>query len=238
MNILFINDIDLPGARFNGHDMQVELNRKNIPAKQIVLEMQGDDLNTIPMVSNRTRCIEFHIRNFERRLGIHSLAGVYGRVLMEKPEFLEADIVHYHLIHNSLISLFDLPRLMSIKPSIWTFHDPWVFTGHCIHPIECDLWKSGCPVCPHLDRFFPLEVDNSQSIWKIKKKIYAQLDIDIIVASQWMLNKVRESPLTSHFERVHLIPFGIDLSVFSPKENKQEFKNQARDSWKCFYYLP
>lgn len=226
MKLLYVNDIDLPGARFNGYDLQAELNRRNIPAKQIVVERQGRDPNTVSLVSDRTRYFESYIRDLERDLSINSLAGVYGRVLMDRPEFLEADIVHYHLIHNSLISLLDLPEMMSRKPSVWTLHDPWAFTGHCIHPIECDRWKSGCKVCPHLDRIFAIKKDNSGAMWEIKKAVYAQLNVDIVVASKWMQNMVVESPLTTHFKRVHLIPFGIDLSIFSPKRDKQALREK------------
>lgn len=226
MKTLFINDIDLPGARFNGYDLQQELNRRNIPAKQIVLEKLSNDPNIVSIVNARTRYMETLIRDFESRLSINSIAGYYGRFLMDMPEFIDTDIVHYHLIHNSQISIFDLPELMSRKPSVWTFHDPWAFTGHCIYPIDCNKWKTGCNACPYLDRHFPLQIDNSSEMWKIKQYIYKQLDVDIVVASKWMLDLVRESPLTSHFKRVHLIPFGIDLSIFSQHKDKLKIREK------------
>lgn len=239
MKLLFVNDIDLPGARFNGYDLQVELNRRNILAKQMVVERQGKDPNTVPLVSDRTRYFESYIRDLERELSLNGLAGVYGRILMDRQEFLDADIVHYHLIHNSLISLLDLPKMMSIKPSVWTLHDPWALTGHCIHPIRCDRWRSGCKVCPYLDRIFALKKDNSGAIWKIKKAVYAQLlNVDIVVASKWMQTMVAESPLTMNFKRVHLIPFGIDLSIFSPKKNKQAIREKygvLQDAFVIFF---
>jgi glycosyltransferase involved in cell wall biosynthesis len=40
--------------------------------------------------------------------------------------------------------------------------------------------------------------------------------MDIVVASRWMLERVNASPFYSHCEK-HLIPFGVDLDVFCPK---------------------
>jgi len=91
----------------------------------------------------------------------------------------------------------------------------------------------------YLDRIFALKKDNSGAIWKIKKAVYAQLlNVDIVVASKWMQTMVAESPLTMNFKRVHLIPFGIDLSIFSPKKNKQAHQRKygvLQDAFVIFF---
>jgi len=114
--------------------------------------------------------------------------------------------------------------LVHAKPTVWTLHDPWALTGHCVHPVDCKGWLTGCKKCPHLDRYSPLKEDNSNNIWNMKKEVYKDIDIDIVVASKWMLDLVRRSPLTKHFKRVHLIPFGIDLKLFKQRKNREKIR--------------
>lgn len=228
MKILYVNDNDLAGSRFNGHDLQIMLNKKKgYSAKQFVVSKAGDSENTILMIKTnsgyfiREKCMEFH-----DRISMQSVVYPFGEILGESEEFKEADIVHYHLIFNYFMSLYSFKKLTQLKPSVWTLHDPWALTGHCVHPVDCKGWLTGCNDCPYLDRYAPLEEDNASSIWNIKKEIYKELDIDLVVASQWMFDLVKKSPLTKHFERVHLIPFGIDLELFKRKDNRDEIRKK------------
>ncbi|GBG07998.1 putative glycosyl transferase [Paenibacillus agaridevorans] len=227
MKITHINNTDLPGSRFNGHDLQLDMNQNGHEAYQIVAEKLGHDEHTISLLKSEEHTIRKLFMEFEERLSMHSLIYPYGRKIMELREFREADVVHYHLIHNYLISLFDFEEMTTQKPSVWTLHDPWAFTGHCVYPLGCDKWKSGCHSCPQLDTIFPMKYDKAFQMWEIKKEVYSKLDLDIVVASKFMYDLVKSSPLTSHFERVHLIPFGIKLD----KYNSIESKNISRKQW-------
>jgi glycosyltransferase involved in cell wall biosynthesis len=166
------------------------------------------------------------MREVERRHSINNLLVPWGQVLARTREFQDADLVHYHLIHNQVISLYDLTWLFGIKPSVWTFHDPWPLTGHCVHPMGCEGWLSGCDPCPFLDRLFPLAHDHADRLWRAKKRVFSDLDLDVVVASSWMLDMVRRSALTSHFERVHLIPFGIDARLFVDDGEKRDSRRR------------
>jgi glycosyltransferase involved in cell wall biosynthesis len=230
MKILYVNDNDLAGRRFNGHDLQIMLNeRKGFTAKQFVVSKAGDSENTIPMIKTnsgyfiREKCIEF-----QDKISMQSVVYPFGEILGESEEFKEADIVHYHLIFNFFMSLYSFKKLTQLKPSVWTLHDPWAITGHCVYPIDCKGWLTGCNNCPYLDRYAPLVEDNASSIWNIKKDIYKDLDIDIVVASQWMYDLVKKSPLTKHFKKVHLIPFGIDLELFKRMENREKIRKRLK----------
>lgn len=227
MKILYVNDNDLAGRRFNGHDLQVMLNKNGIEAKQFVVSKAGDDENTLKLLKTEAEhFIREKCKEFEDRISMQSVIYPFGELLGKAKEFKDADIVHYHLIFNHFLSLFSFKKLTQSKPTVWSLHDPWALTGHCVHPIDCKGWLSGCKVCPYLDRYSPLHEDNASSIWNIKKDIYKSIDIDIVVASKWMYELVKKSPLTMHFERVHLIPFGIDLDMFKKRENKTEIKHR------------
>ncbi len=215
---------DLIGGIFNGYELQKGLNLCNISAKQIVKRKSSKDDNVLEFsIPYR---IDEKIQVLENELSINNLLPHYGKELSNHKEFLNADIVHYHMIHNYLISLYDMPYLTKRKPSVWTIHDPWMITGHCVQPLNCNKWRTGCIECPHLNTFyFPMTVDNAAMMWDIKRGIYKQLDIDLVVATDYMKRILKESPLTAHFKKIHRIPFGIDMSPYD-KCNREELRSQ------------
>jgi glycosyltransferase involved in cell wall biosynthesis len=222
MKVLHVTDADLPARRFNGYDLIADLASRGVEGKQAVLRKTSDSSNVVSLFAGpQDEDLQARLQEVERRHSINNLLYPWGRVLAETAEFRDADVVHYHLIHNQVISLHDLRWLAGLKPSVWTFHDPWPLTGHCVHPMGCEGWLSGCDPCPFLDRLFPLADDNAAQMWRIKRNLFADLDIDVVVASQWMHDMVRRSPVTSHLENVHLIPFGLDTRSFVPANGAQ-----------------
>jgi glycosyltransferase involved in cell wall biosynthesis len=212
MKILQINNTDLPGARFNGYNLLQDFNKKGIWVKQLVYEKYSDNENVISFADSINTLGIY--AGFEKKISVHGLVYPYGHKIVAMDEFKAADVVHYHLIHNRIVSLYDFPMMAAKKRSVWTLHDPWVFTGHCIHPMECSKYLTGCNNCEHLERNFPLSEDKSNLLWEIKKEVYRKIDIDIVVASNWMKNLTEKSPLTKHFKRIHVIPFGINLDKY------------------------
>ena len=72
--------------------------------------------------------------------------------VLEFMDSFKPDVIHLHNIHNHYIHvgrLFDYIKEHDI-PVIWTLHDCWSFTGHCMYfDFEgCDKWKYGCGDCP------------------------------------------------------------------------------------------
>jgi len=219
VKVLHVTDDDLPGRRFNGYDLIDDLASRDIQGKQAVLRKSSDNPDVVSLFAGRgDEDLQFRLKEVERRHSINNLLFPWGRLLAETKEFGDADVVHYHLIHNQVLSLYDLKWLFGLKPSVWTFHDPWPLTGHCVHPMGCEGWLSGCAPCPFLDRLFPLERDNADQMWRAKKRLFSEVDLDVVVASEWMLNMVRRSPVTRHLENVHHIPFGIDTRMFVPDD--------------------
>ncbi|MCL2424826.1 MAG: glycosyltransferase [Oscillospiraceae bacterium] len=223
MRIVHVNDNDLFSNRFNGHDMQIELNKRGIQANQFVMTKWGENANTIPLTKPfeepflRGNCVEM-----ERKLSINAMVYPYGWRLLQHPVFHSSSIAHYHLFHNHLLSMAMLSELTSAKPTVFTIHDPWIFSGHCIYSLGCNKWRYGCGDCPDLDLHFPMLYDNTEFMWKVKKKIFSTIDIDIVVASKYMLNMIQQSPITKHFRNVHHIPFGIDVDLFSSNRRSRE----------------
>ena len=228
LNILEVNNLDLAGRRFNGYDLMEHFNAcTNHKVKQIVTYKNSDNDNVIKFYeSNNDLYKEWNLITEEKNvLSVLNQLSLTTSILKDKQEFLNADLVHYHLVHNTKLSIPELADLVSIKPSIITIHDPWFMTGRCAYPIECDKWKSGCKNCKYLNTLFSLKHDNCSSLWKQKGKIFSQLDADIIVATPFMNNMLKDCPITSTFKNVHLIPFGIDLDMFNIEESQEFCKN-------------
>jgi glycosyltransferase involved in cell wall biosynthesis len=221
MKILQLGNIDTEGARFNGADLHRQLLKRGIDSQLCVWEKRTDDNKTWQLVDFRRRkVIHRAFKNIEKRLSVQSVCYPFAFSLPFDERFRSVDIVHYHLIHTGYFSLASLPLLSRLKPSVWTIHDPWAITGHCIHPYDCEKWRSGCGECPRLETHIAMKKDRTAFMWKTKRMAYRASHIDVVVASKWMFNMIRQSPLLTG-SRLHLVPFGLDLNVFRPSDTQK-----------------
>ena len=72
--------------------------------------------------------------------------------LIRRIEEIKPDVINLHNIHDHYLNykiLFEYLNKTDIKV-VWTFHDCWAMTGHCMHFVtkNCERWKSGCHDCP------------------------------------------------------------------------------------------
>lgn len=229
MNLLQINSTDFLGNRFNGYSIGDELRSRGIKSQHLVWRRYSKEdpsvglLYEFPGNARVTRAIN----GLERFLSIQSMLHLQSFGIRRHPWFKSADVVHYHLIHDGYLSFASLPMLSRLKPSVWTFHDPWPLTGHCLYPMDCNRWQSGCGNCPDLHTPFAVKKDRTRLNWKYKKSVYSRLDMDIVVASRWMKNLTAQSPLTRGF-RFHVVPFGLDCDRFKPADprDKEEIRRR------------
>ena len=227
MKVLEVNNIDLIGSHFNGYDMIDELKDKNISIKQSVIIKQSNNNKVSKIINNS--CEEYcnyKFEGIEQELSIKNVFSITTPLLREMKDYQEADIIHFHMFHNTNLSLYSLIKIAKEKKVVLTLHDPWFITGRCVHFYDCDKWKSGCKKCPNLETLFPFKEDNCHEMWELKKKVFDNINIDIVVSSRWMLDLVENSPIMEHQKNTHLIPFGINYKEFcsiSPKEARAHF---------------
>lgn len=214
-SILQVGATDEEGARFNGQDLHKKLKERGFRSRHLVWLKTGNDPDTLQIQTTKSSKLQNEIRRIEYSNSVQSLLYPFVFDFPFRKQFQQADLVHYHLIHTGYFNLGALPMLSRMKPSVWTLHDPWALTGHCVHPFACERWKIGCGECPDLNIMFPLQRDNTAFLWNVKKFVYHASKIDIVLASKWMLEMAQASPLLSNF-RLHHIPFGIDTTEFSP----------------------
>ena len=221
MKILQISCTDLLGSRFNGRDLNSYFRQLGHDALQCVWFKDGKDQYTWRLSQKLYRGLSFIVRDrlnyyisrIETLLSVQSILYPWSIQLLFDKRFISSDIVHYHLLHTGYFSLKTMPILTSLKPSVWTIHDPWLMTGHCVYPYSCERWQHGCGECPDLMTYIPMRTDNTRNMFTSKKNILAKSSIDIVVASRFMLEMVHKSTMFVN-HKIHCIPFGVDLNIF------------------------
>lgn len=147
--------------------------------------------------------------------------------VVEKIKRIQPDVVQLHCIHGYYLNykiLFEYLNKTN-TPVVWTFHDCWVFTGHCSHFVtaRCEKWKTGCYDCPLKGSYPKSLVDSSRRNYKLKKNLFGvNKNLHIVSVSDWMAGFVKESFLKDKDMRV--IKNGVDLNVFKPSTSTDDGK--------------
>ena len=220
MNILFVTAYDSMGQQFNGYSLQKELLKRGHQSNMYVLERRIDEPNVHSLGGKSARWLNGALYRLEQKLSLHNVLPTLGFSLLQSPLFKNADLVHLQLLHaRQFISLYNLPEISKNHPVVWSIHDPWLTTGHCIHPLDCQRWLTGCGNCPDLTTPIPMKRDATALNWKIKNWVMHRTNIHLLAASEWMAERFRASPILSHLP-YSVIPFGVDTDVFHPIDKK------------------
>ena len=142
--------------------------------------------------------------------------------LIKRLEGYDPDLIQLHNIHGYYVNfpvLFDYLRSCG-KPIVWTLHDCWAFTGHCVHYEYCGCMKwmedKGCFDCPEKSEYPASYIkDASESNFRSKKKCFTGIkNLQLVTPSAWLKDAVSHSILCEYPVRV--INTGIDLDTFKP----------------------
>lgn len=138
------------------------------------------------------------------------------RKFLKKVDEIKPDVVHLHNIHDHYVNYRMLFAYLAEKniPVIWTQHDQWATTGHCMYNLcGCERWKTECRDCP-LSMWYSL--DHSRRNHVLKKTLLANIpSLTIIPVSEWLGNNIRQSHLKDR--PIQVIHNGIDIQTFSPQ---------------------
>lgn len=225
MKVLQISTSDLAhGAGIAAYNLHLGLQEIGCISKMLVAEKfsNNPDIYTAKPVPNtkiekilsKSQTLYNRALNQFLPQNIHSLISIdWSRNSLLQ----EADIIHIHNLHwhDNNFSILNLKKICMLKPVIWTLHDMWPVTGHCIYSFDCERWRIGCGKCPDLNSYLPLIVDTTSALCKIKKNEYAKSIFTVITPSQWLANIVNESPLFTEHKIVR-IPYGIDNEIYKP----------------------
>ena len=141
--------------------------------------------------------------------------------LIDELDKISPDIVHLHNIHGYYLNypiLFDYLSGTNV-PVVWTLHDCWGMTGHCVHfdYVHCNKWMTHCEHCPQLHTYpKALFRDNSYNNYELKRKCFLKIKdrLHLVPVSDWLEGLLRQSFLKEcSITRIHN---GIDITTFSP----------------------
>lgn len=217
MRVAYLGGYDAAGQRFNGVILHRALLAAGHDSDYLVATRSLDEPRIHELGPRWLQRANRLAVKLERKLSRQSDLAVLGRAFLGSDAYRQADVIHLQLLHaTSFFSLRHLPRIADgRRPVLWTLHDPWITTGHCVHSMGCERWRTGCGDCPDLTLSLPIRHDRTAANWAFKQRVLARSRLHLIVASEWMQRRVAESPLLAGLP-CSRIPFGVDTGLFRP----------------------
>ena len=212
-NVLNISRHDTTGRRFNNLDASAKLAEHGWSSKncswstpegpqEITSHAKGYLHHLTTKMCARLATLTGDLNGYYRN----------ANCIKSLPYYQQADVLHFHIVHDQWLSLHDLCALARDKPIVWTWHAPYIMTGHCIYPIDCDSFERGCVSCPQLDAHFPIMVDRARVNLHEKLEAVKKIDPLVIVASDYMEDMVARSVFKNQI-RLKKIPFGVEFDA-------------------------
>jgi glycosyltransferase involved in cell wall biosynthesis len=229
MRIVHVSTSDTGhGAGIAAYRLLCAQREAGIDAVMLVAEKRSDDPGVICVREepgggiSRTlfRC-DLFMERVLNVLGPQNLYSVLSRALLRHELVRSADIIHLHNLHwHSRNFSLALPFILGRqKPVVWTFHDMWPITGHCISSRDCEQWRVGCGSCPYPRAYLGQLFDTSRLQCLLKRTMYNHSNFTVVTPSRWLADKVKHSPLMKRHD-VRTIPNSIARSCFRPVEKQ------------------
>lgn len=195
----------------------------------IVGRRSGDDPFVVPL---RYRPFDWKIRSFVYgRFGLTDttiMAPLYACIRLDP--LRRADVYNLHNQHGAFWNFWTVPILARRSPVVLTLHDEWLLTGDCAYSYSCERWRSSCGACPQAGAVDPVDrvcIGGGDATWlnlKLKRAMFRCVDparLVLVSPSRWLALRASESPHLRRFRTV-VIPNGVDLDVFRPRESEGE----------------
>jgi len=213
VKVLHINSSDgAGGAAIAAYRLHQGLISQGIDSRLLLGSSQlgGDRTAVIP----RQRKLEMLIGRLTWNFGFNDFNCISSFKIPDQPSYKEADILNFHNLHGGYFNYLALPKITEKKSAIFTLHDMWSFTGHCIYSDDCDRWQTGCGKCPYPDTYPSIRRDSTHIEWLLKRKTYASSNLVIVTLSKWLTDLAQKSMLNTL--PIHHIPNGIDTETYQP----------------------
>ena len=159
----------------------------------------------------RARIDQFPLQLYPQRTAPYFSPQWLPDRLTQKIQALHPDVINVHWTQAGFMQLESLAKFQ--KPIILTLHDLWAITGGCHYTDGCDRYQTGCGQCPQLGS--SAAGDLSSWIWQRKAKAWQNLDLTVVVPSQWVADCVQKSPLLQNYP-LQIIPNGLDPTQYHP----------------------
>lgn len=222
INVLHVSSSDLVGQAFNGFDLSNCINSSGTASSQMAVwiksshsSMVTDVHSLVPSLLHRLCYTASCITSSDNMFALGSNA------LLRTDCFRNASVVHLQLVHAGFfMSPFVVHKISSLRPTVWTMHDMWPLTGCCSQSLDCDKWLKKCSgVCPTPRTSGILRNYTPCLMAAIKFALFRLSRLSLVVASDWMMNKCKQSSWAST-KPIAKIPFGVDTEIFNPARRR------------------
>ena len=198
MKIVHINTEVRYSQAFNSILWTKEFEKKGMKLDLFVNENNSLDKNDVNLLSGSSnqkinKTINRILGKVQFKLGVQNRILYENRSIFNNAKFIEADIVHLHLVNPNSISLRRIHEISLNKPLVWSWHDPWPLTGHCVYPDKCTEWDNSCKSCPDLSRNFAVNRDRTFKNRSEKYSLMSEIDMQVHVSSKWMYDLIKRS---------------------------------------------
>lgn len=186
-------------------------------------EHEQDD-HMVKISSKFEVCLDVLQTRLDGKAGFHSKRAT--RRLLRRLDAIDPDVVHLHVLCGYWVNIEMLFEWLAAHRCkvVWTLHDCWAFTGHCIHftKVKCMQWESHCihgGSCPQKREYPETFAGDSSVKWSFerKKRLFTMLSADrvqLITPSRWLADLVGRSFLGKY--DVKVVHNTIDAEVFKP----------------------
>lgn len=229
MKILIVNTNESKGgAARAAKRLHQSLIQSGIDSQMLVLYRDSDDESVIGIIDSWWKRLLFILKGIpdwvpvfiKKPKEMFSQNKYSLKMVVNKINSLNPDVVHLHWIHQLMLSVEDIAKIKA--PIVWSMHDMWLFTGGCHYDDNCELYKNQCTNCKILNS--NKHNDISFKTFNRKKEAFNNLDnITVVGLSRWLEECAKGSALLNKFNIVNL-PNPIDTKqfYFSQKFNSRK----------------
>jgi glycosyltransferase involved in cell wall biosynthesis len=237
LRVLHLSTTDRQGgAARAAHKLHTELVRQRIDSRMFVLRKTGLDeqvsqlrpeMDIVSRVRRRRR-----LRLIERQFNPYwstwdpkyeifntDMSPFRGELVRQLPD---CNLINLHWVAELIDYRAFFDHVITVrKPVVWRLADMNPLTGGCHYDWDCGKFVAGCGNCPQLGSARTLDL--AARTWLRKQCIFSRVEtkqLHFVALCEWMAKKVRASALFGRFD-VTVIPNGVDLKTFCPKDKAQ-----------------
>lgn len=231
MRVTIINHSDtLGGASVVSFRLMEALRAEGVDARMLVGRKLSDSPFVVQAASRFKTRIPFYLEHlkifaqngFSRKRLFQASIASDGLPLSRHPLVENADAIILNWVNQGLLSFDEIAKIALKKPTLWTMHDQWNFTGVCHHTGSCERFKTHCCNCPFLG-WMGAEHDLSWRTFNAKSKLYADAPITFVALSQWLESRAKSSALLRN-QHIKVIPNAFPVERFAepPRYSKAD----------------
>ena len=216
MNVLYVNAYDSRGGAARGaYRLHCGLRRLGVDCRMLVLEKLTADPTVVAVAEGRSlreaqlrgrlvRPLRWGVGGSASQVSFNLLPTATLRALSR----LSPDVVHLHWIGDEMLAVHEIPKITA--PVVWRLADEWVTLG-AHHYLSDTMVRQG-------SEYVPLQETRLEAaLRRRKERILSAVPVTWVTGSRWLAERARESPVTAG-RPVHVIPNGLDLDVFRPRD--------------------